>query len=287
MEKNNTSALIDAVAVKALLTHRDVVIVDARGGGDARERYLLGHIEGSIFMNLETDLSQKSADAAHGGRHPLPDPKAFGILLGNAGISPSSHVLVYDDKAGANAAARFWWMMKAAGHTKVQVIDGGLKALEREGHRLASAPGAPRAPKDSYPVSAWQLPVANIDEVDRARLTNDALVIDVREGYRYRGESEPIDLVAGHVPGAINMPYLENLTPDGTFRPANELADLYKRAIGNRDAENVVVHCGSGVTACHTLLAMEVAGLPTPRLYVGSWSEWSRNPKPIAGGEKP
>lgn len=287
MDKNNTSALIDAGAVKALLTHHDVVIVDARGGGDARERYLLGHIEGSIFMNLETDLSQKSADAAHGGRHPLPDPKAFGILLGNAGISPSSHILVYDDKAGANAAARFWWMMKAAGHTKVQVIDGGLKALEQEGHPLTSAPNAARAPKDPYPVSAWQLPVANIDEVDRARLKNDALVIDVREGYRYRGESEPIDLVAGHVPGAINMPYLENLTPNGTFRPANELADLYKRAIGNRDAENVVVHCGSGVTACHTLLAMEVAGLQTPRLYVGSWSEWSRNPKPIAGGEKP
>lgn len=287
MDKNNTSALIDAGAVKALLTHHDVVIVDARGGGDARERYLLGHIEGSIFMNLETDLSQKSADAAQGGRHPLPDPKAFGTLLGNAGISPSSHILVYDDKAGANAAARFWWMMKAAGHTKVQVIDGGLKALEQEGHALTSAPSAARAPKGPYPVSAWQLPVSNIDEVDRARLKNDALVIDVREGYRYRGESEPIDLVAGHVPGAINMPYLENLTPNGTFRSANELADLYKRAIGNRDAENVIVHCGSGVTACHTLLAMEVAGLPTPRLYVGSWSEWSRNPKPIAEGEKP
>lgn len=280
---NPESPLIDAEKVAAVLAAPDTVLVDARGGADARERFLAGHIEGAVMVDLETDLSDKRRDAAQGGRHPLTDPRSFGELLGRKGISPGTQVLVYDDKAGANAAARFWWMLRAAGHENVQVVDGGLVALQEAGLPTTTAPEA-APPAAIYPVAEWRLPLATIDDVDRARRDPDSLVIDVREGYRYRGESEPIDLVAGHIPGAVNIPYLSNLEANGRFRPAETLANFYRSQIGKK--QNVIVHCGSGVTACHTLLAMEAANLPAARLYVGSWSEWSRNQKPIATGEK-
>lgn len=287
MDNDMKSPIIDPARVGPLMQDRNVVIVDARGGADSMQRYMAGHLDGAVHMDLETDLSEKASDAANGGRHPLPDPKKFAALLANAGITPSSHILVYDDKAGANAAARFWWMMKAAGHSRVQVIDGGLDALRQEGYAIGTTPRPSRTPAPLYPVTRWKLPLANIEAVDRARNEKELLVIDVREGYRYRGESEPIDAVAGHIPGAVNIPYLNNLGPEGRFRDARSLASHYRNAIGNRPVENVIVHCGSGVTACHTVLAMEAAGIGTPTLYVGSWSEWSRNAKPIATGEKP
>ena len=286
MNNKNISPLIDAGKVRSL-NNAKVIIVDARGGADAYKRYMEGHLDGAVFMDLETDLSGRGPDAAIGGRHPLPDVRKFGVRLGEVGITPSSHVLVYDDKAGANAAARFWWMMRAVGHSRIQVIDGGLKALQQEGYSIVKTPEREGGATTPYPVSSWSLPLADIVEVERARNQAGAVVIDVREGYRYRGESEPIDLIAGHIPGAINIPYLDNLDDDGKFRDANSLAAHYRNVIGNRPAENIIVHCGSGVTACHTLLAMETAGLEPGKLYVGSWSEWSRNQKPIASGDKP
>ena len=286
MNNKNISPLIDAGKVRSL-NNTKVIIVDARGGADAHKRYMEGHLDGAVFMDLETDLSGRGPDAAIGGRHPLPDVRKFGARLGEVGITPSSHVLVYDDKAGANAAARFWWMMRAVGHSLIQVIDGGLKALQQEGYSIVKTPESAGGATSPYPVSAWSLPLADIVEVERARNQAGAVVIDVREGYRYRGESEPIDLIAGHIPGAINIPYLDNLDEDGKFRDARSLASRYKNVIGNRSAENIIVHCGSGVTACHTLLAMETAGLKPGKLYVGSWSEWSRNQKPLASGDKP
>lgn len=277
---NTLSPLVSAVEAIALFSRPHVVVVDARGGADAHQRYERAHVSGSIFFDLETDLSEKG-DPAKGGRHPLPDPSAFGRALGQAGITPESHLLVYDDKAGANAAARFWWMMKSLGHQNIQVIDGGLASLQDAG--VTSSKRLPattlRAP---YPAKQWLWPRADMQAVNQARQSPDWLVIDVRENFRFRGESEPIDLVAGHIPGAVNVPYLNNLEPNGTFRSRQALAEVYKRVIGNRDSRSVIVHCGSGVTACHSIFAMASAGLPIPALYVGSWSEWSRNEKPMS-----
>ena len=281
------SPLISAAEVREKIRHPGVVIVDARGGGDAYERYLAGHAEEAIFLNLETDLSDKGADPAKGGRHPLPNPKSFGMVLGKAGITPSTELFVYDDKAGANAAARFWWMMKGAGHLSVRVVDGGLEALREVGVSIVKGPSSSMKVESPYEIQGWQLPTANMEQVDAARNDRDYTVIDVRESYRYKGESEPIDLVAGHIPNAINLPYLTNLEANGRFRPAQTLEAQFRKALGDNPHSKIIVHCGSGVTACHTLLAMEVAGLPAASLYVGSWSEWSRNPRPIAKGEKP
>jgi len=282
-----TSPLISAADVGRKMHDPGIIIVDARGGGDAHERYMAGHLKGAIFLNLETDLSMKGSDPANGGRHPLPDAKSFGIVLGNSGITPSTEVFVYDDKAGANAAARFWWMMTACGHRRIRVVDGGLEALRDAGLAIVKGEASPGRMQPPYPTNAWQLPVVDLEQVEAARKDSDSLVIDVRESYRYKGESEPIDLVAGHIPGALNVPYLTNLEANGKFRSADALAKHFHSAFGERHPRRVIVHCGSGVTACHTLLAMKVAGLPTASLYVGSWSEWSRNPKPISVGERP
>lgn len=259
------------------------ILIDARGGPDALARYQAAHLDGALHVDLDRDLSEKPKDAAYGGRHPLPDIKRFASLLGNLGITPSSSVIVYDDKNGANAAARFWWMMRAVGHQDVSVVDGGLDAAIREGLPLTDSKHEPTR-TGSYPADLWKLPTVTIDDVQVAVKDPDALVIDVREGYRYRGEREPIDLIAGHIPGAINIPYLENLAEDGSFRAAEELSTLYHKAIDFREPSLVIVHCGSGVTACHTLLALERAGITGASLYVGSWSEWSRRDLPMATG---
>ena len=279
------SPLISAESIVPMLSLPPVLVVDARGGSDAYKRFLAGHVSGAVFLDLESDLSKKGPDASRGGRHPLPHPREFGVTLGDAGISPSTHVLVYDDKAGANAAARFWWMMRAAGHRYVQVIDGGLAAIESAGLPLEQGPAERKRKGTPYPLGNWQLPVASLDEVDNARSSSDTMVIDVREGYRYRGESEPIDEIAGHIPGAINFPYTDNLESTGKFHSPEFLNAKYSALAA--EGKKVIVHCGSGVTACHTLLAMSVAGIGDARLYVGSWSEWSRNRKPVATGSKP
>jgi thiosulfate/3-mercaptopyruvate sulfurtransferase len=277
--------IIQVKDLAALKATGDTVFIDARGGNDAFERYTDGHLDDALFVNLETDLSAKTTDAADGGRHPLPSPSAFGKLLGSLGIMPSTTVVVYDDKKGANAAARFWWMMKAAAHEKVFVIDGGLDAIEAAGIPLSTDVLTLMTEYPSYPVVDWEWPLANIDDVARAADDPDWLVIDVRENYRFRGESEPIDQVAGHIPGAVNAPYTDNLGADGCFLRAEQLAEQYREVIGAYTPDRVIVHCGSGVTACHTLLALAEAGIPGSALYVGSWSEWSRNQRQIATGE--
>jgi thiosulfate/3-mercaptopyruvate sulfurtransferase len=259
-------------------------LIDARTGPGAAEKYKDEHLEGAQFVDLETDLAQKSADAANGGRHPLPAIENFTALLGRLGIERSTHVVVYDDKAGANAAARFWWLLKATGHENIQVLDGGLKNAIEAGLPVTNVIPAIK-PLPAYPADKWILPTVDAAKVAKAVADPDYLVIDVREAFRYRGESEPIDLVAGHIPGAVNIPYTGNLDADGNFLSAELLADKYNEAIGDHDPKHVIVHCGSGVTACHTLLALEQAGIDIPNLYVGSWSEWSRNERPVAVGE--
>jgi thiosulfate/3-mercaptopyruvate sulfurtransferase len=279
----NISPLISAQALNSVIGN--VVIVDARSGPDAAERFSRGHYPGAIHIDLDKNLSTKSDNAANGGRHPLPPINEFGNFLGKIGISPEARVIIYDDKNGANAAARFWWMMRAVGHKNVQVVNGGLDAIVKSGIPLQSEIVLQK-PTSSYPVTTWKLPTATIADVEKATRSDDQLVIDVRESYRYRGEKEPIDLVAGHIPGAVNVPYIENLNQDGTFRDADKLKSDYEKILAGINPENVIVHCGSGVTACHTLLALEHAGLQNSKLYVGSWSEWSRNDKPISTTEK-
>jgi thiosulfate/3-mercaptopyruvate sulfurtransferase len=261
-------------------TGKDLIIVDARGGADAYQRFEASHVADAVYADLENNLSHKSENAANGGRHPLPSPYQFSQFLSEKGIWPSSSVVIYDDKNGANAASRMWWMLKAAGHEKVYVLDGGIQAALAQGIRSETGPERP-VTKSTYTFEEWLKPMATMEQVAKAATDNQFLVIDVRENYRYKGESEPIDLVAGHIPGAVNMPYTGNLNEEGQFLDSHLLQEKYRDLIGNRSGENIYVHCGSGVTACHTLLALSDAGFNDAVLYVGSWSEWSRNDKPV------
>ncbi|MCX2742017.1 sulfurtransferase [Pontibacter anaerobius] len=269
----------------SLLQKEALILIDARSGPTARDKYKTEHLQGAQFVDLESDLATPPANAAEGGRHPLPDVTAFAGLLGRLGIKPNSHVVVYDDMSGANAAARFWWMLRALGHEQVQVLDGGYEAAKEAGVPTSSQTEQP-TPQPPYPQQGWQLPTTTVEEVEKAAQNPDNLVIDVRAAARFRGETEPIDLVAGHIPGAVNVPFTSNLDSKGFYLPQQELRTKYTEALGNRKAEDVMVHCGSGVTACHTLLAMDYAGMEMPKLYVGSWSEWSRSGRKVATGEK-
>lgn len=262
---------------------QNFILIDARSGATAKENYDNQHLAGALWVDLETALSEKRGNAAQGGRHPLPAVQNFAEILGNLGITPETNVVVYDDKNGANAAARFWWMLRAVGHEKVQVLDGGYQAAIASGFPTNTGREEPK-PTTAYPATNWKLPTSNIEEVAQAAQAEDAVVIDVREAGRYKGEFEPIDLVAGHIPGAINIPFTENLNANGSFLTPEQLNAKYIETLSNVDSDKVIVHCGSGVTACHTLLAIAQAGMDIPKLYVGSWSEWSRNERPIAKG---
>jgi thiosulfate/3-mercaptopyruvate sulfurtransferase len=271
--------LITADELRALLSSsEDVVVLDARG---SRSAYDAGHLPGARWASPDAHLSAataEGADPSRGGRHPLPSLDRWGRTLGEWGIAPSTRVVVYDDQAGANAAARAWWMLRSSGHESAAVLDGGLAAAQAAGFALTSAPPAVVA-RPPYPVRGWERPTADIDEVD-ARTTGPAWrVLDVRSRERFAGETEPIDPIAGHIPGAVNIPFTENLD-GGRFKTPEELRKIYAALLGEVPASRLVVHCGSGVTACHTLLALEHAGLPGAALYVGSWSEWCRVGRP-------
>ena len=258
----------------------NLILLDARAGGNAAERFAEEHLQNAQFVDVETELAEKPDNAAHGGRHPLPSLFKFAAVLGQKGVRKNSRVVIYDDKNAANAAARLWWMLKAVGHNSVQVLDGGLQNAKYAGFPTTSETTFPIIQKP-YWVNIWLLPTVNILEVEKAAQSPSHTVIDVRDAYRFDGESEPIDLIAGHIPGAINIPFTENLAADGHFLSPKTLKKKYQMALKRPNTEGVIVHCGSGITACHTLLAMSVAGLSMPKLYVGSWSEWSRNDKAI------
>ena len=258
----------------------DTIIIDARAGNNSRERYQVGHLKNAAFVDLDTNLSAKVTDASFGGRHPLAPIHDFAALLGRLGITPESYVVVYDDKAAAFGGARFWWMLKAVGHKKVQVLNGGLQAAINAGFELSTEDYVPIS-TNNYPVFADYEGTVDLKKTGAAAHNPAHVVIDVRESARYSGQTEPIDLIAGHIPGAVNLPYTYSLDADGKYLSPDILQKIYKNIIGDVEHNNVIVHCGSGVTACHTLLGMEYAGITGPQLYIGSWSEWSRRGLPI------
>lgn len=256
------------------LSPENLIILDVRTGKDSYQNYLNQHLKNARFVDLEKDLAETNENAAFGGRHPLPDIQNFAETVSRLGISEDSHVIIYDDKNGANAAARAWWMLRSFGLKNVQVLDGGIQAAEKENLEFSS--GEEVFEKSEITLKEhWLLPVLSLEDVEN-ELTNDsATIVDVRDAYRYKGESEPIDLVAGHIPGAINIPFSENLDENGNFLKPEVLKEKYLKLLENKP-EKLIIHCGSGVTGCHTILALAYAGFEIPNLYVGSWSEWSR-----------
>lgn len=262
------------------------IFVEALAGADAATRFEAEHVAGARLLSLETDLAAVPADARDGGRHPLPSPEAFAASLGREGIALDRPIAVLDDKDGANAAARLYVMLRAVGHPDVLFVEGGLAALKRAGAVMATGPAEP-VEAVTYPVTPWAIPLRSMADAERALADGTAVVLDARAGARFRGEVEPFDPVAGHVPGARSMPYAELLDADGAFLPPDRLRE--KLAAVEADRRPVITQCGSGVTACMLMIAMEEAGLARigpdgPALWVGSYSEWSRNDKPIARG---
>lgn len=257
------------------------ILIDATNSKVARAEYNQEHLDGALFVDGNTQLAHIGEDASKGGRHPLPSVAQFAHSLQSLGIMPDSHVIIYDTVFGGNSAARFWWMLTAVGHQKVQVLSGGMSAAQQVG--FPSNNNVVKASEVGvYPVTEWQLPLADINEIEANVSREDYVVIDVREANRYKGITEPIDTVAGHIPGAINVPFMSNLDEKGMFLTEEQLREKYTAILQDYPLENRAVHCGSGITACHTLLAITAAGIPTPKLYVGSWSEWSRSNKSIA-----
>jgi thiosulfate/3-mercaptopyruvate sulfurtransferase len=284
------TTIIGASILRDCLDQPDLAIIDCRfdlanpDGG--RRAYLQGHIPGARYADLNRDLS--APISATSGRHPLPAPADFAATLQRLGVGPATQVIAYDDSAGA-FAARGWWLLRWMGHKAVAVLDGGIKAWIGIGGRLEAgeAEALPSAPQggDSHapPVNAD----AVIDAAGVAARLQDPgfLLIDARAPERFTGLVEPIDSVAGHVKGAVNQPYSANIGADGRFLPPAELRRLWQQRLDGREPKEVAAMCGSGVTACHNLLSLEVAGLSGAKLYAGSWSEWIRDPtRPIARG---
>lgn len=233
-----------------------------------RNTYLTGHVPGAIFVDLDQDLSAPPGP----GRHPLPDVETWANTLGRLGVEPNDEVVVYDDLGGA-VAARMWWMLRAIGHETTRLLDGGFKKWLADGHPINKGTVQPSP-------TSYSLARGFDGVVEREGLSGRQL-LDVRAPERYRGDTEPVDPKAGHIPGAINIPIAVNLEPDGTFLDPASLTDLYG------GVENPVLSCGSGVNACHTALALVVAGQPMPDIYVGSFSEWSRLDLPVTTGDRP
>jgi thiosulfate/3-mercaptopyruvate sulfurtransferase len=275
------SPIIEVEELLKIYKNFDVMIFDVSNSKNAKTNYETEHIEGAFFVDLNTQLADIKSDFSDGGRHPLPSTENFAKTLTDLGISKDKHIVIYDDKNGSNASARFWWMLKSVGHEKVQVLNGGLNQAKKNNFPLCSKTESIQKHSEPYKISQWNLPTIEIDEVEKISQNPNYLVVDVRDQERYDGKIEPIDLIAGHIPGATNIPFTENLDQSGLFLSPNDLRNKYEKLFGEINPKNVIVHCGSGVTACHTLLALHYAEIETPKLYVGSWSEWSRNNKEI------
>jgi len=251
------------------------------GGPPGIDLYRAGHIPGAVFTDLDRDLA---APPGPGGRHPMPATADFEAAMRRAGVRDGQPVVVYDD-ADSTAAARAWWLLRYFGHRQVRVLDGGFAAWMAAGHPVekglpASAPAA-----GDFTASPGHL--ALLDSDGAAALARTGVLLDARAGARYRGETEPVDPVAGHIPGAVSAPTAENVNKDGTFLPPADLARRFAALGVGADGTAVGAYCGSGVTAAHEVLALTLAGIPAA-LYTGSWSEWITDPsRPVATGPDP
>jgi thiosulfate/3-mercaptopyruvate sulfurtransferase len=246
------------------------------------------HIAGARYVHLDTDLSDKTAatDKASGGRHPLPSREKFAAWLGAVGVTPDNQVVVYD-RNGVNYCGRAWWMLQWCGHSAVAVLDGGLQAWVAAGGAVESGENAlkPDFYQSKYPLAQVNNARVAIEYVASAARTGSHAIIDARTAARFRGEVEPLDPVAGHIPGALNRPFNLNIGADGLFKPAAVLRREFDALLAGRDAAKVIHHCGSGVSAVPNVLAMALAGYPPSQLFAGSWSEWSqRADLPVAQG---
>ena len=243
-----------------------------------RADYLAGHVPGAVYAHLDHDLAAPVTPAT--GRHPLPAPDVFARTLGNWGIAPDTRVVAYDQAGGA-IAARLWWLLRWLGHRRVRVLDGGYAAWQREG--LPTSAEVPEIEPTAYPARADERMVVTTGELPDL-LERGELLVDARDPDRFAGRHEPIDTVAGHVPGAVNFPLGTSLREDGSWRPPEELARAWETRLGPPPGRSWITMCGSGVTACHLALSARVAGFRAPRLYAGSFSEWIRDPaRPVAG----
>ncbi|MDR2113460.1 MAG: sulfurtransferase [Candidatus Accumulibacter sp.] len=240
--------------------------------------YAEGHLPGAVFMSLDRDLS--GPRNGKNGRHPLPDPEALAAKLAAAGVNERTCVVAYDDDSGMNAA-RLWWLLRWMGHDRVAVLDGGIRAwIGEERPVTTDLPVFIAAKFDIHMRDDW---VVSADQVLDALAKNDFCLIDARAADRFRGENEGMDPVGGHIPGARHRFFRDNLDASGKFLPAEELRRRLLDVLAGAEPERAVMYCGSGVSACHNLLAMELAGLPGARLYAGSWSEWCADPnRPVA-----
>ncbi|WP_438433986.1 sulfurtransferase [Gorillibacterium sp. sgz500922] len=272
--------------VKEHITCIDLIPVDCRflmGQPEAgRAAYEAGHLPGAVYFDLEKDLSLPISPHRHGGRHPLPDPQTLAEKFGAAGIGPESRVVVYDDQGGA-MASRMWWLLRYYGHRHVVVMDGGFGAWAEAGYELDTRIPE-REPQQFTPrlQPGW---IAERDEVMTKRLMPGTVLIDSREPDRYMGLTEPIDPIAGHIPGAVNHYWKDGLDAAGRWK---DRAGQRERFVGIPLDREIIVYCGSGVTACPNVMALKEAGFPHVKLYPGSWSDWiSYDDSPIATGEQP
>jgi thiosulfate/3-mercaptopyruvate sulfurtransferase len=258
------------------------------------EAYRQAHIPGAVYANLDTDLSDQGVveadgrhhphpDAASGGRHPLPSRDKFAMWLSSVGFANDMQAVVYD-RNNANYCGRLWWMLKWAGHDAVAVLDGGLQAWQAAGGAVTGQE-EPSHFQSNFQLGTPLRRLATTRDVQSRLGRGEQTLIDARATPRYRGEVEPLDPVAGHIPGALNRPFGQNLGPDGRFKPAQQLRAEFEQLLAGRDANSVVHHCGSGVSAVPNVIAMEVAGLGETALYAGSWSEWcSDRSRPVEKG---
>ncbi len=278
------SPLLAAESLQQLLGDPHLLLVDCRhdlaNPALGRQGYAAGHIPGAVFASVDEDLA--APKQTHTGRHPLPAPEHFAAVLGRWGFKATTRVVAYDQGNGA-WAARLWWMLRARGHTRVRVLDGGLSAWQAAGGSTdTSAPSVAPTTVQARPFRG----AVDTAEVAALLAAHAVTLVDARPADRFAGRNETIDPVAGHIPGAISMPYGGNLGPDLRFLPVSALRARWAEIAARATGAPIVAMCGSGVTACHNLLALELAGFPEARLYVGSFSEWITDPaRPVATGE--
>jgi len=285
-----TELLINAQTLRAALP--DCLVFDVRHDladhAAGRRAYQAGHIPGAVFLDHEQDLAAPRTGT--NGRHPLPRLADFAALMRLQGLTPARHVVVYDEGGGA-FAAHLWWMLRWLGHERVAVLDGGWPAWLAVGGEVATQQDAPHVTEaQALAHAGWDgeaaMPTVSAQAVVDNLQTQVFVVLDARAPQRFRGEIEPMDPVAGHIPGALNRPASANMTPQGRFKPADQLRAEFQSLLGDRPSTQIVHQCGSGITACQNLFAMELAGLHGSRLYPGSWSEWcSDASRPVATGE--